>query len=332
MRGNAVRIGAAIGVALASLAFYALAFVQAHAQDAYPAKPVRMIVPFSPGTGIDILARTLAQKLPERWKTPVVVDNRPGASGNIGTEAVAKAAADGYTLLVTASTIVLNPSLFKPLPYDPVKDFAPVMPLAIGSLALVAHPSLPAKTAKELMSFAKARPDEINYASPGNGTPHHLAMEFFKQRAGLRLTHIPYKGTAGAVTDLLAGQVSVMFLPIHVALPYAQDGKLRVLAAGGTRRAAATPAVPSLTEAAGIGDIDLDIWYAVYAPVGTPPGVIGRLNDEIGAVLRAADVRETLNKQGLLATGGTPEQLAELTRTDFARWGKIVRDAKIEPD
>jgi len=191
VRGNALRIGAAIGVALASLAF-----VQGHAQDAYPAKPVRMIVPFSPGTGIDILARTLAQKLPERWKTSVVVDNRPGASGNIGTEAVAKAAADGYTLLVTASTIVLNPSLFKPLPYDPVRDFAPVMPLAIGSLALVAHPSLPAKTAKELMTFAKGRPDEINYASPGNGTPHHLAMEFFKQRAGLRLTHIPYKGTA----------------------------------------------------------------------------------------------------------------------------------------
>jgi len=332
MRGNAAKIGTAVCVAFASLAFHALAFVQAHAQDVYPAKPVRMVVPFSPGTGIDILARTLAQKLPERWKTSVVVDNRPGASGNIGTEAVAKAAADGYTLLVTASTIVLNPSLFKLLPYDPVKDFAPVMLLAIGSLALVVHPSLPVKTAKELMSFAKARPDEINYASPGNGTPHHLAMEFFKQRAGLRLTHIPYKGTAGALTDLLAGQVSVMFLPMHVALPYVQGGKLRVLAAGGTRRAAATPAVPALTEAAGIGDIDLDIWYAVYAPAGTPPGVIGRLNDEIGAVLRAADVRETLNKQGLLATGGTPEQLAEVTRTDLARWGKIVRDARIEPD
>src|SRR5688500_15097023 len=230
----------------------------AAAQEAYPTKPVRLIVPFSPGTGIDILARTLGQRLTERWKVSVVVDNRPGASGNIGTEAVAKAAPDGHTLLTTASTIVLNRSLFKSVPYDPVKDFAPIMPLAVGSLALVTHPSLPVKSVRDLASFAKARPGEINYASPGNGTPHHLAMELFKQRTGISLVHIPYKGTAGAVTDVLAGQVSVMFLPIHVALPHAQAGKLRVLAAGGTQRAAATPGVPTLAEAAGIRDMDVD--------------------------------------------------------------------------
>ena len=309
-----------------------LAIATAHAQDTYPAKPVRFVVPFSPGTGIDILARTLGQKLGERWKASVIVDNRPGASGNIGTEAVAKAAPDGYTLLTTASTIVLNRSLFKSIPYDPIKDFAPVAPLAIGSLALVSHPSLPVKSVKELLSFARTRPDEINYASPGNGTPHHLAMELFKQRAAIRLTHIPYKATGPAVADILGGQVSVMFLPIHVALPYAQANKLRVLAAGGLKRAAVTPEIPALAEAAGIRDIDVDIWYALYAPAATPAAIVTRLNAELNATLRSADVREALGKQGLLATGGTPDELAALTKSDLARWAKVVTDAHIRAD
>ena len=303
-----------------------------HAQEPYPAKPVRFIVPFTPGTGIDILARTLGARLGERWKVGVVVDNRPGASGNIGTEAVAKAAPDGYTLLMTASTIVLNRSLFKSVPYDPVKDFAPVAPLALGSLALVTHPSLPVKSVREFVSFAKARPKDINYASPGNGTPHHLAMELFKSRTGIALTHIPYKGTGGAVADLLGGQVSVMFLPIHVALPHTQAKKLRLLAAGGTQRTAVTPDVATLAEAAGIRDIDVDIWYALYAPAGTPHAVVAKLNEDTGALLRAADVRDALGKQGLLATGGTPGALAELTRTELARWAKVVRDANIRAD
>src|SRR5688572_4622478 len=302
------------------------------AQEPYPTKPVRFIVPFTPGTGIDILARTLGQRLGERWKAPVVVDNRPGASGNIGTEAVAKAAPDGYTLLMTASTIVLNRSLFKTVPYDPVKDFAPVAPLALGSLALVTHPSLPVRSVREFVSFAKARPREINYASPGNGTPHHLAMELFKQRTAIAVTHIPYKGTGGAVADLLGGQVSVMFLPIHVALPHTQAGKLRLLAAGATRRAAVTPDVPTLAEAAGIRDIDVDIWYALYAPAGTPRAIVAKLNEDTNALLRAADVRDALGKQGLLATGGTPEALGELTRTELARWAKVVREANIQAD
>jgi tripartite-type tricarboxylate transporter receptor subunit TctC len=301
-------------------------------QEQYPAKLVRIIVPFTPGTGIDILARTLGQRLGERWKTAVIIDNRPGASGNIGTEAVAKSPPDGHALLMTASTIVLNRSLFKTLPYDPVKDFAPVAPLAIGSLALVTHPSLPVKSVRELVSFAKARPGQINYASPGNGTPHHLAMELLKQRAGMNVTHIPYKGTGGAVADLIGGQVSVMFLPIHVALPHAQGGKLRVLAAGSTRRAAVTPETPTLAEAAGIRDIDVDIWYALYAPAGTPRTIVARLNEDVNTLLRAPEVKETLAKQGLNATGGTPEELAQLTRDDLERWAKVVRDANIRPD
>ena len=237
--------------------------IPVYAQDQYPNRNVRVIVPFSPGTGIDILARTLGARLGERWKISVIVDNRPGASGNIGSEAVAKSAADGYTLLMTASTIVTNRGFFKTMPYDAVKDFAPVMPLAVGSLAFVAHPSLPVRSVREFVSLAKARPGEINYASPGNGTPHHLAMELFKQRTGIDVKHIPHKATGPAVADILGGHVSVMFLPIHVALPHAQSRKLRILAAGGSRRAAATPDVPGLAEAAGVRDVVVDIWYAL---------------------------------------------------------------------
>jgi tripartite-type tricarboxylate transporter receptor subunit TctC len=320
-------------LAMMALAATALLYASAaHAQDTYPSRNIRAIVPFSPGTGIDILARTLGQKLAERWKTSVIVDNRPGASGNIGTEAAAKSPPDGYTLLMTASTIVTNRGFFRTMPYDAVKDFAPVMPLAIGSLAFVTHPSLPAKSVREFVSLAKARPGEINYASPGNGTPHHLAMELFKQRTGMDLTHIPYKATGPAVTDMLGGHVSVMFMPIHVALPHAQALKLRVLAAGGVQRAAATPNVPSLAEAAGVRDVDVDIWYALYVPSGTPANVIGKLNSEISTLLRDPDTQETLAKQGLTPTGGTPEQLARLTHTDLQRWLKVVHDARIQPD
>ena len=302
------------------------------AQDNYPAANIRIIVPFTPGTGIDILARTLGQKMSEDWKTAVVVENRPGASGNIGTEAVAKAAPDGYTLLMTANTIVLNRSLFKTIPYDPIKDFAPIAPLAIGRLALVTHPSLGTKTVAEFVALAKREPGKLNYGSPGNGTPHHLAMELFKSKTGIDVVHVPYKGTAGAVSDLIGGQISVMFLPVHVALQYTQTGKLDMLAAGGATRASATPAVPSLAEAAGIADIDTDIWYALYAPTGTPAAILGKLNVEINRVLKSPDVADTLARQGLQPTGGSADELAQLTRTDLARWSTVVRDAKIQPD
>ena len=304
----------------------------ANAQEPYPNKPIKLIVPFTPGTGIDILARTLGQKMGDDWKASVVVDNRPGASGNIGTEAVAKLSPDGYTLLMTASTIVLNRSLFKSIPYDPVKDFAPVAPLAIGRLALVTHPSVNAKTAKELIAFAKDNPGKLFYGSPGNGTPHHLAMEVFKAAAGVDIVHVPYKGTAGAVQDLVGGQIVVMFLPVHVALPLVEAGRLNMLAAGGTQRASATPNVPSLAEAAGVRDIDTDIWYALYAPAQTPREIVMKLNGEMNAVLKNADVSDILLKQGLQPTGGTPDQLEQLTKSDLERWAKVVRDAKIQPD
>ena len=304
----------------------------AAAQDNYPSQPLRIIVPFTPGTGIDILARTLGQRIGDDWKSPVVVENRPGASGNIGTDAVAKAPPDGYTLLMTANTIVLNRSLFKSIPYDPVKDFTPIAPLAIGRLALVTHPSVNAKTMSEFVALAKAKPGTLNYGSPGNGTPHHLAMELFKSTTGTQLVHVPYKGTAGAVQDLLSGQIQVMFLPVHVALSQVQAGKLDMLAAGGAERASATPQVPSLAEAIGVREIDTDIWYGLYAPARTPPAIVAKLNAKVNEVLKDRQVAEVLGKQGLQPTGGTAAALDTLTRTDLERWSKVVRDARIEPD
>jgi len=318
---------------LATTALAAVAgFADCHAQEPYPSKPVKLIVPFTPGTGMDILARVLGQKIGDDWKASFVVDNRAGASGNIGTEAVAKAAPDGYTLLTTASTIVLNRSLFKTIPYDPIKDFAPIAPLAVGRLALVANPTVPAKNAKELIAYAKANPGKLFYGSPGNGTPHHLAMEVFKSATGVNIVHVPYKGTAGAVQDLLGGQISVMFLPVHVALPLVEAGRLNMLAAGGAQRASATPNVPSLAEAADVRDVDTDIWYALYAPAETPRDIIVKLNTEVNRVLKDPATIDTLTKQGLQPTGGTPDDLAKLTKTDLERWSKVIRDANIQPD
>jgi tripartite-type tricarboxylate transporter receptor subunit TctC len=304
----------------------------AGAQGTYPDRSIRIVVPFTPGTGIDILARTLGEKLGEEWKQAVVVENRPGASGNIGTDLVAKSPPDGYTLLMTASTLVLNRSLFKSIPYDPVKDFEPVAPLAIGSLALVVNPAVPATTVNELIALAKAQPGKLNYASPGSGTPHHLAMELFKSSTGTNLLHVPYKGTAGAVQDLLGGRVQVMFLPVHVALPHVEAGKLRMLAAGGTSRAHATPQVPSLAEATGVRNIDTDIWYGLYVPAGTPQAIVDKLNAGMNALLRNPAIAQALAKQGLQPTGGTPDALGQLTRNDLERWAKVVHDANIQPE
>ena len=302
------------------------------AQDAYPSKPLRIIVPFAPGGGIDILGRTLGQKLSERWKQPVVVENRPGASGSIGFELAAKAPADGYSILMGVNTMVMVPNLRKQTPYDPIKDFAPVAPVALGTMALVVPPTLNVKTVAEFVALAKKEPGKINYGSPGNGTPHHLAMELFKQRAGIDLTHIPYKGSDGMMTGILGGQVGAIFMPVHQALANTQAGRLVMLSASGTKRSSATPNVPSLGEAAGIRDIDVDIWYGMYLPAAAPKDVIAKLSAEINAILKLPDVVETLARQGLQATGGTPEELAQLTAGDLDRWGKVIREAKISAD
>ena len=320
------------GFALALTLVLSLAALHsAQAQERYPNRPIRVIVPFTAGTGMDLLARTIGQKLSERLKVPVVVDNRAGASGNIGTEAVAKSPADGYTLLMTASTIVQNAALSRSVPYDPVRGFTPIALAAIGNMALVVHPSVAAKSVTEFVALAKAQPGKLNYASPGSGTPHHLAMELFKLNFGIDVAHVPYKGTAGAVTDILGGQLQSMFLPVHVALPHARAGKLRILAAGGSNRSPVTPELPSLAEE-GVKDIDVDIWYALFAPAGLSRDIVALLNGEVVAILGQPDVRDSLQKQGLNPVTGTPDELGKLVESDLERWAKVVRAARINAD
>jgi len=314
-----------------TIALVFAAMPAAQAQERFPSRPIHIIVPFTAGTGIDILARTIGQKLSERLKVPVVVENRAGASGNIGTEAVAKSPADGYTLLMTASTIVQNAALSRSVPYDPVRGFTPIGLTAIGNLALAVNASVPAKSVAEFVALAKAQPGRLNYASPGSGTPHHLAMELFKLNFGIDITHVPYKGTAGAVTDLLGGQVQAMFLPVHVALPHAQSGKIRLLAAGGSHRTLATPNLPSLSEE-GVRDIDVDIWYALFGPAGLQRELASLLGTEVAAILALPDVRENLLKQGLNPVTGSPKELAQLVETDLERWTRVVRAAHIGID
>ena len=299
--------------------------------QAYPVKPIRIIVPFTPGTGIDILARTAGQKLNERWGQGIVIENRPGASGNIGNDAVAKSAPDGYALMVTANTFAIAPALSKTLPFDPVRDFAPVTEMATGTMALAVHPSLPADSVAALVRLAKARPGQIDYASPGSGTPQHMAAELFKLVAGIRLEHVPYKGSAGAVTDLVGGQVPVMFLPMHTVLPYAQGGRVRVLAQSGAKRSAVAPNVPTFDEA-GVRGVDVEFWYGMLAPAATPNDVVNKLNGEIAAILKIPEVRDSLRRQGLEPVTSTPEQFAQLIRSDLARWARVVKDARISAD
>ncbi len=302
------------------------------AQDKFPSGTVKVVVPFGAGTGPDILGRALGQKLSDKWGQPVVVDNRGGASSMIGTKFVAASAPDGHTVLVTANTLVLNKALNPGAPYDPLKDVAAVAPLAVGRLSLVAHPSLGVSSVKELIAKAKASPGSINYASPGNGTPHHLAMELFKQSVGVFMTHIPYTSTPGALRDILGGQVKLMFLPIHVAQAQVKAGRLVMLASGGKQRAEATPDVPSVAEATGVKDFDADIWYGMYVPAATPASVVNQLNADVTALLNSPEVKAVFASQGLSTLSGTPQDLANLSRNDLARWSKVVKAASIKAD
>jgi tripartite-type tricarboxylate transporter receptor subunit TctC len=297
----------------------------------YPAKSIRIVVPFTPGTGMDILARSTGQKLSERLGQGVVIDNRAGASGNIGSDVVAKSPADGYTLMVTANTFVITPALSKSLPFDAVRDFTPVTEMASGTMALAVHPSLPVDSVAALIKLAKARPGEINYASPGAGTPQHMAAELFKLITGIQMVHVPYKGSAGAVTDLVGGQVPVMFMPLHTALPHAQAGRLRVLAQSGAQRSSVGPDYLTFDQA-GVRGVDVDFWYGMLAPANLPRDIVMKLNTEIAAILRVPDVRDSLRRQGLDPVTGTPEQFAQLIRTDLAKWARVVKDARIASD
>lgn len=314
------------GPALAASCLLAFSLCAGAQQAAQP--PLRLIVPFTPGTGIDLIARTVGPKLSERLGRPVVVDNRAGASGNIGTEAVVRAAPNGQTLLVSVNTLVMNRSLYPKLPFDPVKDLTPVSLTSWGQLVLVAHPASGWRTAGELVAAARARPGRVNYASPGVGTPHHLSMELFKATAGVFITHIPYRGTGPALTDMLGGQVDAMFLPIHVALPHVRSGRLVALGLGSDKRHALLPQVPTLAEARA-GNVNVDMWYGIFAPPGTSAEFVARLNRELKEILALPDVRAAFETQGMDPAGSTPQEFGRLVEHDAERWARLIKAQNI---
>ena len=301
------------------------------AQPSATQAPLKLIVPFTPGTGIDLIARTLGPKLAQKLNRPVVVENRVGASGNIGTEAVVRAAPDGATLLVSVNTLVMNRALYPGLSFDPVKDLAPVSLTSWGQLLLVTHPNSGYKSAGELVAAARRQPGRINYASPGVGTPHHLSMELFKNTAKVFLTHIPYRGTGPAVTDLLGGQVDAMFLPIHVALPHIRSGRLVALGIGSDKRHALLPELPTLAEAKA-GNVNVDMWYGIFAPKGTPAETVNLYNREINQLLTGEDVKKAFLSQGMDPSGSTPQVFGQLVERDADRWARLIKDQGIKAD
>jgi tripartite-type tricarboxylate transporter receptor subunit TctC len=313
--------------ALSLAATLAILTPYAAAAAAYPAKPIRFVVAFPPGGGTDIIARSIAQKLSGRLAQQVVVDNRPGAGGNIGTDIVAKSAPDGYTMLMgSAGPLAINASLFASMPFDPVRDLAPVTLAASTPNVLVVHASLKAATVNELIALAKARPGEINFASSGQGTPAHLAGELLNSMAGVKLVHVPYKGAAPALADLLGGQVQLMFSTMPPALPHVKDGKLRALAVTSLKRSRAMPELPTVDEVA-LPGFEANTWHGVVVPAGTPAAVVVRLNREIVAILHMPEVVERLSGQGAEALGSTPEEFAAYIKSETLKWAKVVRDS-----
>ena len=297
---------------IASIVLLALAASSAAAQTSYPARPIRFVVPYPPGGFTDILARLIGQKLTDSWSQPVVIENKGGGGSTIGTDIVAKAAPDGYTILMVAPDLAINPSLYARLPYDAARDFAPVSLVAWGPIALVVHPSLQVSTLKEFVALAKASPRPLNYASGGNGTAGHLAMELFKSTAGIPLVHVPYKGIAPASTDLLSG-------------------RLRALAVAGSRRSEALPDVATVAEA-GLPGFEVNPWFGVVAPAGTPADIVAKLSSEVGRIMRLPDVKERIATQGGEPAANTPDEFGAFLRSEILKWAKVAKDSGARVD
>jgi tripartite-type tricarboxylate transporter receptor subunit TctC len=312
-----------------TIAALGLALAAAAGAQPYPVRPITLIVPYTPGTGIDIVARTVGPKLVDRWGQAVVVENRPGASGNIGANAVAKAQPDGYTMMVTVNTFTITPALYPSLPYDPVKDFTVVSGAATGNLALVAHPGAGIRDLKDLASVAKS--GRLNYSSPGNGTPQHLAMEVIKQRMGLEVLHVPYKGAAQALTDLLGGQVQLAVLPVHTALPHARSGKLNAIAVSGERRSVLAPDLPTFADL-GLRNLGLDLYFWVAGPPGLPTDIAEKWTQELASILQLPDVRDIFQRQGMVPNAVPPAQQTADIAADVARWKRFVAENNIKAD
>ena len=320
-------ITASVFVLLSTMGF-------SHAQTAinYPSKPIRLIVPFTPGGSTDILARAIGQELTKAWGQSVVIENVPGAGGSIGADKVAKSSADGYTLLMGhIGTLAVNPSLYPKLAYDPVKDFAPVAWVARVPNVLVVHPSVPAKNIKELVALAKSKPGQLNYGSGGNGSAANLAMEYFKLRTETSMLHIPYRGAAPAVTDLLGGQIQILFTGAPALLGQIKNGQLRAIAISSSKRFDALPEVPTVAES-GYKDFEADQWYGVVAPAGIPRHIVAKLNMQINQSLNSAELKTRLNTEGAVATPSTPEVFGKLIQTEIARWKPVMTSGRVKLD
>jgi tripartite-type tricarboxylate transporter receptor subunit TctC len=315
-----------------ALALLVTLFAAGAAAQAWPSKPIRLVVPFPPGGATDILARAVAQKMTDAWGQPVVVDNRPGAGGNIGSELVAKSAPDGYTLeMGTVGTHAINASLYAKMPYDHIKDFAPVILVAGVPNVLVVYPGLPVKSVQELIAYGKANPGKLNFASSGSGTSIHLAGELFKVMTGVQMTHVPYKGSAPALQDLLGGQVQLMFDNLPPSLPQIKSGKLRALGVTSAARSPALPDVPTVAEQ-GLPGFEASSWFGVLAPTGTPPAVITKINTEIDKWLQTPEAKEKLLALGANPGGGTPEDFAKHIAAETAKWAKVVKESGAKVD
>ncbi|MGZ8263885.1 MAG: Bug family tripartite tricarboxylate transporter substrate binding protein [Burkholderiales bacterium] len=297
----------------------------ADAQTAYPARPIRFIVPFTPGGSGDIFARPVAQKMSEAMGQQVVVENRPGSGGVIGTEAAAKAAPDGYTIMMgLTANVAVNPSLYPKLPYDPLRDFAPVTLVAAAPYVLVVPPSLPARNVKELIALARPKPGDLAYASLGSGSMGHLSGELFASMAGVKLLHVPYKTLGQLIPDLISGQVQLFFLGVASAQPHVRSGKLRAVAVSGAKRSPALPQVPTVSES-GVKGFEVTGWYGVFVPAGTPPELIARLHKEIVRALAMPDVRERLSSEGAELVGNSPREFDAFVRSELVKWAKVVK-------
>ena len=318
-------------VRIASLSLALVLPLLAAAQEGYPSKPVRIVVPYPAGGVADLLPRVVGEKLSQKWGQPVVIDNKPGASGNIGMAEAGRAAPDGYTLvLAPTGNLTVNQSLFANLPFDVARDFTPVTLLAQSPNVLVVHPSVPAKSLRELVDYAKANPGKLNFASPGEGSGAHLAGELLNLEAGIRTTHVPYKGMAPAVNDLLGGNVQMMFAGVSSALQHVKGGKLVALAVASPRRNPQLPDVPTVAES-GLPGFDVTSWYGIVVRSGTPPGVVQKIRRDMAEALQAGDVQSRLAGLGLEPVGNTPEEFAALIRAETQKWGDIVKKAGIKP-
>lgn len=299
--------------------------------DSYPTKPVRIVVPFAAGGAIDVIVRAVAPQLGKELGQSIVVENRPGAGGNIGSEIVAKSAPDGYTLLVMSNTHTVNESLMPNKPFVLMRDFVGVAPINSSDLVLVVHPSVKANSIAELIALAKAQPGKMSYASSGPGTPYHMAGELFKSMAGVDILHVPYKGSAGARTDVLGGQVQMMFDAVTVMAPHAREGKVKALGTSGTTRSAVLPGVPTIAEA-GVPGYETTIWLGVMAPKGTPAPIVAKLNAEIAKIVARQDVRDDWARQGAVPMAMTPAEFARFLEQDIVKWERVVKISGAKPD